>query len=80
MAPSARRLRRAGRHRSAAYLRAWGDDAREALALAVPLGWALRCVGVYDQSAELDPADQPGLLDGLEPRLRMLVRGFEPRA
>ena len=61
---------------AAAYLEPWGDGLDEALELALPLGWACRCVGVYDHAQALDPEEQPGHLDGLGPRLELLERGL----
>ncbi len=51
---------------AAAYLKAWGEGLEDALALALPLGWACRCVG-----SEL-PEEQ----DALAGRLGMLERGL----
>jgi hypothetical protein len=59
-----------------AYLEPFGDGLEDALALALPLGWACRCVGVYDHAQALDPEEQPGHLDGLGARLEMLERGL----
>ncbi|HSC91242.1 MAG TPA: hypothetical protein VLB86_06275 [Gaiellaceae bacterium] len=61
---------------AAAYLAPFGDGLEDALALAVPLGWACRCVGVYDHAQALAPPDRAGMLDGLEPRLELLTRGL----
>ncbi|HSL65820.1 MAG TPA: hypothetical protein VK874_14300 [Gaiellaceae bacterium] len=64
---------------AAAYLEPFGEGLEEALALALPLGWACRCVGVYDHAQALDPGEQPGHLDGLQARLGMLERGLGRR-
>ena len=62
---------------AASYLEPWGGGLEEALELALPLGWACRIVGVYDQARALDPAERPGFLDGLVARLEMLARGLD---
>jgi hypothetical protein len=62
---------------AAAYLEPWGEGLEEALELALPLGWACRCVGVYDHAQALDPAEREGFLDGLDARLAMLERGLD---
>jgi hypothetical protein len=62
---------------AAAYLEPWGEGLDEALELALPLGWACRCVGVYDHARALDPSEREGFLDGLGARLAMLGRGFD---
>ena len=61
---------------AAAYLEPWGEGLEEALALALPLGWACRCVGVYDHAQALDPSERQGFLDGLAARLEMLEQGL----
>jgi hypothetical protein len=62
---------------AAAYLEPWGEGLDEALELALPLGWACRCVGVYDHARALDPSEREGFLDGLGARLEMLEQGFD---
>jgi hypothetical protein len=62
---------------AAAYLEPWGDGLQEALELALPLGWACRCVGVYDHAQALDPSERQGFLDGLGARLELLERGLD---
>ena len=62
---------------AAVYLEPWGEGLEEALELALPLGWACRCVGVYDHAQALDPAEREGFLDGLGARLGLLERGLD---
>jgi hypothetical protein len=62
---------------AAAYLEPWGEDLEDALELALPLGWACRCVGIYDHAQAIDPSEREGFLSDLGPRLGMLERGFD---
>jgi len=62
---------------AAAYLEPWGGGLQEALELALPLGWACRCVGVYDHAQALDPSEREGFLDGLGARLELLEQGLD---
>jgi hypothetical protein len=61
---------------AAAYLEPFGPGLERALKVALRLGWACRCVGVWEQAALLAPEDRQQHLDGLDARLELLRRGL----
>jgi hypothetical protein len=62
---------------AAAYLAPWGGGLEDALRLALPLGWACRCVGIHADAQAIDHTERAGVLADLGPRLAMLERGLD---
>ena len=61
---------------AAAYLEPFGPGNERALELALRLGWACRCVSVWEQAAFLAPAEREEHVAGLDARLELLERGL----